>query len=1006
MHGHQSSGMSMNGPESDSAPHRSTTEPSSTAWPHHQLIRPVLEHARQLRWLEKPVRDTLLLDDMEQERNWTASSTVELSYTTERAKAGTRSLRLRTTVYNADHIAASRLPNGSFSGMGSYAAVDVNIPPHSGAIRLTLDPPQDWTGFNRISLWCYVHPTQQPLHQLNVQFLCNNAPAGPTEPMAMHFVHDLQPDAWNHIVWEIPEFRRDQVSAVIISQPMIGLAYPDGDASITYDIDQLQLEVVDVDHYEGWNVAPGCLAYHHVGYLPGAEKLALASDSTAASFEVVDATSGLLAATFPVLHVENQRGRFQILDFSALTTPGQYQLRCGQHATKTFAIADDLWSGVIEKLLNFFYADRCGFAIPEIHAACHLDLFGVHGDDVRSIGGGWHDAGNLCQGSYRTDLVVFALLRLYEQLAQRGLKPELQARVLEEVRLGLAWMRQSRFAPGWRITQASFNMYTDSVAGTSDDVLISATNMPFENILAAAVSAYVARVLRDTDPDLSAQLLTEAAEDFVAAREARSVPPMSPEPRSDPNASCWRDELAYGTLAAVELYRLTGDQHYADAAAQLGRALLDLQEQRFVDGIPITGYFYEDPQRTHIVHEFHTSFEDAAPLALQALCDTWPDHPNWIDWYAGVVLHSEFLYHQGAAVTEPYRMVPSAVWRRSEVESLIERAIAGIERAQQFMGGNFRPSSFMPSPITPEAARATALRMFDEGTHLHPDYRLRAFPMWPDHIFHGNTNIQLTVTAGLTAAMQLRNQPDLGALVARQLQWVFGGNPFAQSLMYGEGYDFQPHFVVALPDIVGAVPVGINSLHHDAPFWSTISQFTFKELWVVPAARLLQTLAIIAVPARVRGAALTRTVFHEVRTNKTVRVEQGTFDLNLPPGIYAAEYGGATQTVTVVAGGDYELDLNPAHAITIDLSATQQSTTVLLEAHVHGAGAHELELHGFNVAIDTQRCQIDLGSGGVQTLVWTCSIQEQDKPWIVVATADGNKRACHELLGPIPTLVQ
>lgn len=174
----------------------------------------------------------------------------------------------------------------------------------------------------------------------------------------------------------------------------------------------------------------------------------------------------------------------------------------------------------------------------------------------------------------------------------------------------------------------------------------------------------------------------------------------------------------------------------------------------------------------------------------------------------------------------------------------------------------------------------------------------------------------------------------------------------------------------------------------------------------MPAARLLQTLAIIAVPARVRGAALTRTVFHEVRTNKTVRVEQGTFDLNLPPGIYAAEYGGATQTVTVVAGGDYELDLNPAHAITIDLSATQQSTTVLLEAHVHGAGAHELELHGFNVAIDTQRCQIDLGSGGVQTLVWTCSIQEQDKPWIVVATADGNKRACHELLGPIPTLVQ
>ena len=334
--------------------------------------------------------------------------------------------------------------------------------------------------------------------------------------------------------------------------------------------------------------------------------------------------------------------------------------------------------------------------------------------------------------------------------------------MLEEARWGLTWLRQSRFAPGWRITQASFNLYTDGVSGTSDDVIIPATNIPFENILAALVSAYAARVLHDTDPALSAQLLTEATEDFVAAREARAEPPASAAPRTDPNAACWRDELAYATLAAVELYRLTGEQRYADAAPQLARALLDLQEQRFVDGIPLTGYFYEDPQRTRIVHEFHTSFEEAAPLAFQALCDTWPDHPDWITWYAGVVLHSEFMYHRGAAVCEPYRMVPSAVWRRSEIESVIEAAIAQIEHARAFMGGVFRPSAFMPSPITPAAARATALRMFDEGTHLHPDYRLRAFPLWPDHIFHGNTNIQLTVTAGLTAAMQLRNQPDAG----------------------------------------------------------------------------------------------------------------------------------------------------------------------------------------------------------------------------------------------------
>ena len=109
---------------------------------------------------------------------------------------------------------------------------------------------------------------------------------------------------------------------------------------------------------------------------------------------------------------------------------------------------------------------------------------------------------------------------------QRGLWPELRERALEEARWGLAWLRQSRFAPGWRITQASFNMYTDGVVGTNDDVVIPATNVPFENILAAMVSAYAARVLRDTDPVLSAALLTRRRK--TSSPPAKRVPSHRP----------------------------------------------------------------------------------------------------------------------------------------------------------------------------------------------------------------------------------------------------------------------------------------------------------------------------------------------------------------------------------------------------------------------------------------------------------------------------------------------
>src|SRR5438309_251528 len=105
-----------------------TNDPASTPWQQRAMLRPILDHARQPRWLEKPVHDALLIDDMEQERGWVASSTVELAYTNERAKAGTQSLRLRTTLRDAAYIAANRLPNGSFTGAGPYAAVDIDIP--------------------------------------------------------------------------------------------------------------------------------------------------------------------------------------------------------------------------------------------------------------------------------------------------------------------------------------------------------------------------------------------------------------------------------------------------------------------------------------------------------------------------------------------------------------------------------------------------------------------------------------------------------------------------------------------------------------------------------------------------------------------------------------------------------------------------------------------------------------------------------------------------------------
>ena len=65
------------------------------------------------------------------------------------------------------------------------------------------------------------------------------------------------------------------------------------------------------------------------------------------------------------------------------------------------------------------------------------------------------------------------------------------------------------------------------------------------------------------------------------------------------------------------------------------------------------------------------------------------------------------------------------------------------------------------------------------------------------------------------------------ALAERQLQWVVGSNPFAQSLLFGEGYDWTNEYCVQPGQTVGQLPVGIQSyFNEDIPYWPQICTAT------------------------------------------------------------------------------------------------------------------------------------------------------------------------------------
>ena len=80
----------------------------------------------------------------------------------------------------------------------------------------------------------------------------------------------------------------------------------------------------------------------------------------------------------------------------------------------------------------------------------------------------------------------------------------------------------------------------------------------------------------------------------------------------------------------------------------------------------------------------------------------------------------------------------------------------------------------------------------------------------------------------------------MAQLAERQLQWIVGRNPFAQSTMYGEGHDFVPHYSAMCGQMVGSLPVGIETfLNHDLPYWPVHNHMNPKETWVYPVAHWL-----------------------------------------------------------------------------------------------------------------------------------------------------------------------
>ena len=495
------------------------------------------------------------------------------------------------------------------------------------------------------------------------------------------------------------------------------------------------------------------------------------------------------------------------MDFTDFNQPGDYQLTVGKNITPAFRIGEKLWDNSLWKVLNFLFCQRCGHPVPGKHAACHTDLFSRHDGKSIAYSGGWHDAGDLSQQTLQTGDVTFSLLEAYNRLKTRN--TPLAARLLEEAEWGIEFILKNRYGDGYRASSMGLLIWQDGILNTLDDIhSVRVQNMAFDNFLYAGYEAYAAMTI-DRDPMLQEHLRKVAEEDFAFApekfeREGFDLFKQMYEHSYNTSESQYMATISW---SASMLYKLTGKAYYAEKAAETIRYVLACQRtEPLQDPEKTCGFFYRDQSGKSIVHYIHQAREQVYMQAMTLLCETQKQHPDYQKWVNSIQLYGNYL--KGLMkYTRPYGMIPSGVYHAEEYSD---------------------SASFYALHLFPPAnARQLYTEQVKRGVKLDKEHYLKRFPVWFS-IFNGNTAIHLSTGKSAAICGNFLKDEELLNIGREQLYWTVGKNPFGQSLIYGEGYNYPQMNSFSSGEMTGEMPVGIRTLRNDViPYWPQTNNACF-----------------------------------------------------------------------------------------------------------------------------------------------------------------------------------
>ena len=329
--------------------------------------------------------------------------------------------------------------------------------------------------------------------------------------------------------------------------------------------------------------ATAATAYiNQIGYRTTDPKEFALIDGTG-DIEIVDAAGQTVLQVTPkaASHWNPSDQDVQLVDFSALTTPGTYSIKQGGQVLRNdLKIADKVFEDVAKASLKWYYYQRASMALEETYAgqwkrdAGHTNPTAKMHSSTGASGTlntskGWYDAGDYGRYIVNSGITTYTLLSLYEHFPQyfntlkwnipaEGTLPDL----LAEIKYNLDWMLTMQAEDGGVYHKLSTLQFPGDVMPAKDTEPLyvigkgSAATFDFAGVMAAAY-----RVYKSFDAAYATQCLEAAKKAYAWGLQNPKVAFNNPMDVATGSYSDGKldDEKVF---AGMELFISTGDASY------------------------------------------------------------------------------------------------------------------------------------------------------------------------------------------------------------------------------------------------------------------------------------------------------------------------------------------------------------------------------------------------------------------------------------------------------------